>query len=215
MAIKRIDWEAVKRNFRTGRFTQTELSTLHAVDQATLCRKIKKDRASDPQAWPEDLSQAVREATNARLMTAMVKREVNDGQERVKDTVKAAAEMGASVILGHRKRLVRLLADADRAQAKLMGLMASVADVREAAAVVGAIESLTRTTKAIIDKERESYCLNEAETAVSPDRELSDLELASRMAYFVDIGRRRSAEESTTTASAAQPGAPGQRFRAM
>lgn len=100
-----VDWDAVKRDFRTSRYTQAELATKHKVDQATLSRKIKKDRAIDPTAWPQDLTEVVRQATNARVMAEMVKAEVNDGQDSVKDAVKAAAEIGAQVILRHQSDL--------------------------------------------------------------------------------------------------------------
>jgi hypothetical protein len=104
-AGRRVDWEAVKRDYRTSRYTQAELATKHKVDQATLSRKIKKDRALDQSAWPQDLTEAVRQATNARVMAEMVKAEVNDGQDSVKDAVKAAAEIGAQVILRHQSDL--------------------------------------------------------------------------------------------------------------
>lgn len=114
----RIDWEAVKRDFRTGRFTQTELARKHRIDPATLSRKIKADRSVDPEAWPADLSGAVQAATEARLMRELVKTEVKEGQAEL--TIRAAAEVNAQIILGHRARVrqatdvaMRMLAELD------------------------------------------------------------------------------------------------------
>lgn len=102
---QRIDWDATERDFRTGRYSQIELSKKHGMAEATLCRRIKADQKADKSRWQPDLTLAVRQATNAALMADLVNVEVNDGQEKVKTTVLVAAEMGKSVILGHRKGL--------------------------------------------------------------------------------------------------------------
>ena len=158
---RRIDWPAVQRDYRTSKFTQAELATKHHVDQATLSRKIKKDRTLDPAAWPQDLSEAVRQATNARVLAETVKSEIISGQESVKDTVKAAAEVNAQVIFTHQRRLTALVRDAETARDKLLALADQVADVKEAAILVSAIESLSRTTKTLIDKERQVYGIDD------------------------------------------------------
>ena len=103
----RVDWEAVKRDFRTSRFTNVELCRKHSLDPATLSRRIKRDRENDSAAWPQDLSKAVKAATDARLMQELVKAEVKEGQQAVKLTVQAAAEVNAQVILAHRTRVRR------------------------------------------------------------------------------------------------------------
>ncbi len=102
---KRIDWEAIEREFRTGKFSQVELSKKFGVAEATLCRRIKADQKADMSRWQPDLTLAVRQATNAVLMANLVKSEVNEGQEQVKTNILVAAEMSADVILGHRKGL--------------------------------------------------------------------------------------------------------------
>ncbi|MEY4414960.1 MAG: hypothetical protein RIQ53_2253 [Pseudomonadota bacterium] len=100
---KRIDWPAVQRDYRPGNLTQQELAAKHKLNEATLCRKIKADRAKDPSAWPQDLTELVKQATDARLMAELVKDVAKDGQEQAKTTVLAAAELNAQVILRHRK----------------------------------------------------------------------------------------------------------------
>lgn len=104
---KRVDWEAVERDFRTGKYTNVELARLHGLDPATLSRQIKKDQKADPARWQKDLTEVVRQATNARLMAELVNAEIKDGQEQVKETVNIVAEVNATVILGHRSDLAR------------------------------------------------------------------------------------------------------------
>jgi hypothetical protein len=158
---KRIDWPAVQRDYRPGNLTQQELAAKHKLNEATLCRKIKADRAKDPSAWPQDLTELVKQATDARLMAELVKGVAKDGQEQAKTTVLAAAELNAQVILRHRGRLEKLNADADHARAKLIELAAGIADIKEAATYVSALEASARTAKIVIEAERKAYNLDD------------------------------------------------------
>lgn len=104
----RTDWDAAKRDWRTGKFTQVELARKYEINPATLNRKIKSDRAIDIDDWPQDLTEVIRQATNARVTAGMVKKAQAEGQENVKklvndsvNDVQVAAEMGANVILRH------------------------------------------------------------------------------------------------------------------
>jgi sugar phosphate isomerase/epimerase len=178
---RRVDWDAVKRDFRTSKFTQTELSIKHKLDQATLSRKIKRDRELDPASWPEDLSAAVRQATNARLMEEMVKTEISEGQEQVKNSVKIAAEMGAQIILGHRTWLKDLATDALAARTKLRVLAKSAADIKEAHTVIQGIEASSRTFKTVIEAQRKAFGLDDPEKPSEDIRDMSDAELLAEI----------------------------------
>lgn len=156
----RVDWEAIRRDYRPDTFTLRELGDKHTIDHATIARKIKADRLLDPNAWPRDLTEAVRAATNAKLMQAMVTSEVTAGQQAVTDTVLAAAEVNSQVILRHRLKLAEVTAAADQAKKKVLALMDYASDIREAATAMGAIESWARITKTVVDKEREAFGLD-------------------------------------------------------
>lgn len=93
---RKIDWDAIQRDYRTGHFTLRELEAKYEVNNATIARKIKRD------GWQQDLSEAVRQATNAKLISEMVSSEVSKGQQEISNTVLAAAEVNKQVILGHR-----------------------------------------------------------------------------------------------------------------
>lgn len=99
----RVDWDAIKRDYRTNKFTDIELASHHNVTREAISRKRK---AEGPSEWPKDLSEAIKQATDA----ALVREIVTQDQQKVTDTVLAAAEVNKNVILGHRTGLKRITA---------------------------------------------------------------------------------------------------------
>lgn len=123
---QRIDWEAVERDYRLGQFSNVELAAKHGTNPATLSRKIKADQALDQDRWQKDLTEVVRQATNARLMAELVKESqdpgqeaAREGQEKVKTAIQAAAEINAAVIRQHQK-------DAGATRALVMDMLAEL-----------------------------------------------------------------------------------------
>lgn len=100
---RRIDWEAIERDYRTGKFTLRELELKYQTDNATISRRMTADRKADPTRWQKDLTKVVRQATNAKLMAEVVSSEVSKGQQNVSNVIQAAAELNTSVILRHRQ----------------------------------------------------------------------------------------------------------------
>jgi hypothetical protein len=96
-AKRRTDWEAVERDYRTGKFTLRELEEKHGAFNSSIARKAKKD------GWTQDLSRAIQQATNAKLAEALVSDIASEGAQNASATVLAAAEVNKQVILGHRK----------------------------------------------------------------------------------------------------------------
>lgn len=151
----RVDWDAVERDYRTGRFTLRELEAKHGVNNAQIARKKKA------QGWTQDLSDAVRQATNAMLMTEIVSNEISAAQQNVSNAVLAAAEVNTRIIQGHRARLSALHEAVDAAKQKLMTLGYDVADIREAAVLVQAVGNLAAATKTLIEQERKAHNLDD------------------------------------------------------
>lgn len=104
------DWDAVERDYRTGKFTLRELAALHNISHQAIQAKAKK------QEWSQDLGEQIRQATNARLVASLVDNEVAKSGQTVANTVLVAAEMNTQVILGHRHGLNRIT----RIKAKLL-----------------------------------------------------------------------------------------------
>jgi hypothetical protein len=101
-AKRRTDWDAVERDYRTGKFTLRELEAKHGANNSLISRKAKAG------GWTQDLADAIRQATNARLDEEKVSKEVRSGAQKVSTVVLAVAEQNTKVILGHRTGLARL-----------------------------------------------------------------------------------------------------------
>ncbi len=99
---RRTDWEAVERDYRTGRFTLRELETKYGVNNSTISRR------ADKHGWTQDLSSAIKQATNAKLIQSIVAAECSTAQQNAAETVLVAAEVNKQVILAHRKGLQEL-----------------------------------------------------------------------------------------------------------
>lgn len=105
---KKVDWPAVERDFRTSQMTLRELGQKHGCDHAAIARKAKAD------GWARDLTDAVKQATNTKLIEAAVNSAVTTGQQAVTNVVLAVAEVNSQVILKHRTGLNRLTAIKER-----------------------------------------------------------------------------------------------------
>lgn len=115
---RKVDWEAVERDYRLGKFTLRELEAKHGANNAAIARKVKSE------GWTKDLSEAVNQATNARLMQEIVSREISSGQQQVSNVILAAAELNSRVIFKHREGLSRL----DRVKEKLLDQIEQAAE---------------------------------------------------------------------------------------
>lgn len=100
----RVDWDAVERDYRTGKFTEHELADKHGATRSAVS-KHKRTKG-----WTKDLKEEIRQATNARLVAELVADEVAEGSKKVADVVSVAAEVNTQVILKHRAGLGRLTA---------------------------------------------------------------------------------------------------------
>lgn len=116
---KQTDWEAIERDYRTGSFTLRELAEKHAVTHTTISRRAEKH------GWTKDLTDAIRQATNAKLIEATVQQQRTSAHQSATEAVLGAAELNKQVILGHRSRVaqavdvsMRMLAELDATTSK-------------------------------------------------------------------------------------------------
>lgn len=96
-AKRRTDWEAVERDYRTGKFTQRELAEKYGISHAAVGKQSREKK------WQKDLEEEIRQATNSRLVQELVSSEISKGSQEVANTVLIAAEVNTQVILGHRR----------------------------------------------------------------------------------------------------------------
>lgn len=96
---KRADWDAIERDYRTAKFTTRELEAKHGVSHSLIARNAKS------KGWMQDLAIAIKQATNSKLIDALVNSEVHKGSQEVHNVVEVAAEMNMRVIMNHRHGL--------------------------------------------------------------------------------------------------------------
>ncbi len=205
---KRADWEAVERDYRTGKFTLRELEEKHGVNNGTIARKAEKH------GWTKDLAAAVRQATNAKVIAQTLQQEGSKAQQNTANVVLAAADLNARVIQGHRSDLNRaravalglleeLKATALMAEERelIAELMAGTADeakqeqarqaVRKALDVgnrIGAVKSLAEALTKLHAGERKAHALDdEAPPAAAVPTDLSAIPAAERQAAYLKL----------------------------
>lgn len=103
---RRADWDAIERDYRTGKFTDQELADKYdnVVTRQAISKRAKEKK------WQKDLTDAVRRATNAKLIGDMAEKKVAEqvaegvanSCQNATDTVLIAAEINKQVILKHR-----------------------------------------------------------------------------------------------------------------
>lgn len=127
----RVDWEAIQRDYRTGKFSDGELAEKHALSRESIVRARKRDQAKDPASWAQDLGPQVRAATNALLMQEMVADKITEGHTKVTDVILVTAEANKQVVLGHRTALQRITAVAGVLMGQIEQAASQMADLSE------------------------------------------------------------------------------------
>lgn len=105
---KKIDWEAIEREYRAGQLSVSEIGRQNDVSHTAINKRAKKD------GWTRDLTKRVRQEVSARLVSDEV------SAANAKQAVELAAERGVQVVREHRNTAgrgrdmtIRLLAELD------------------------------------------------------------------------------------------------------
>lgn len=109
------DWDAVERDYRTGRFTKRELAEKHGISHTAINKRAIKF------AWVQDLSERINQATQAKLaqqvrneakakleqfsVSTLVAKSVSDSFQNDVETIDLASDINAIVVSRHRKGL--------------------------------------------------------------------------------------------------------------
>lgn len=208
---KRMDWDAVERDYRTNKFTLRELAAKYGCTHQAIGNQIKRH------GWTQDLSIAIKQATDAKLVNDLVAKEVAKGGQDVANTVLVAAEINTQVILGHRTGLKRittiqqkLLDQIEQAASNLPELEEVIEMIRKPddngkdtindqmrkamsrSALVDDLKKLAEVDERVRKGEREAFNLNaEPDKDPNPSAKLSDAERAVRLAALMDKARSR------------------------
>lgn len=90
---KKIDWEAVEREYRAGQLSIREIARQHDVSDGAIRKRAKN------KGWSQDLSEKVRE----KVRTDLVRTEVRTPNASDKEVIEAAAARGVEVVREHRR----------------------------------------------------------------------------------------------------------------
>ncbi len=119
-AKPRPDWEAIERDYRSGRVSIRKVAEAHGVSD-----KAVRNRAKAAE-WTRDLSEQVLTEARAKAIRAAV-RDPGRVPSTDADLVEQAAATTAEVMIGHRKDLQRLAA----VEGKLEQAIARFTDISE------------------------------------------------------------------------------------
>lgn len=100
MTMAKYDWEAIRQEYRTGRFSLQQLSDRHGPNRSNISRRARAE------GWQQDLTEKVRQRTREKVSRAALPPEATEalGDDAV---VEFAADENAAVIKGHRTTLER------------------------------------------------------------------------------------------------------------
>lgn len=173
---KRADWDAIERDYRTGRYTLRELETKHGVFNSSIARKAKNE------GWTQDLSAAIRQATNAKLVNQTVDEIASKSAQEVSNVIADAANENISIIIGHRARLAGLVLAVNVAKDLVLTLGSEISGIREAGLFTQAIFNLVTSTRVLLELERKVYNLDSEAERIKPQDAFAVLldDIASR-----------------------------------
>ena len=160
---RKVDWDAVERDYRATSLTLRELAAKHGCGHSAIANRVTRN------GWTRDLSGAVRSATSTMLIEAAVSGGVTKAVQDVTNAVLVTASVNTQVILSHRTRLAALHEAVDAAKHKLMQLGDEVSDIREAATFVQAVGNLAGATKTLIEQERKAFGLDDEQDDPAKD----------------------------------------------
>lgn len=215
-----VDWEAVERDYRAGVMSLREIGDCHGcthtavrnkakelgwtrdlnakikakadalVSKAVVSAELSAERAASEQQTIDANAQAISQIRLAHRADIRAARELSlkmlaelQGVHARPDLIEALQEALAGdpdeVDPDERKRRVQQMKDALHRIASLPGQ-------------VSALKALSDTLKTLIELERKAWGLDDADGGADrPPPAMGDAALAAKLAYFVELGRRR------------------------
>ena len=150
---KKVDWEKVEAEYRAGQFSVSEIGRRNGVSHTAINKKAKAE------GWLRDLADKVRQAVSAKLVSDRV------SNINVRETIEAASQRGADVILAHRADIARLRrianALAERLERKVSGEEVEGYCLGDRESAGDLLEKLSRIDTRVVQLERQAFNLNE------------------------------------------------------
>ena len=204
--FRRVDWEAIERDYRTGRFTLRELELKHGRSASQICRRAQAE------GWTQDLRNLVRQATSAAIIADLAAEAATSAQGNTTDTVLAAAQVQRDVILRHRtdaklardeaRRLLDELSNASKGGEHMRRILEASCDrldddqarvliedlkiVTKLHSRVSSLQKLTDTLQRVHGLERRAFGIADDDTANNPLDTMSEAELETEIQRLVE-----------------------------
>ncbi len=156
-ARRKIDWEAVEKEYRSGQVSNVMLGEKHGVSEGAIRKRAREG------GWQKDLAATVQKRIKEELVRDEVRTEVRDTNATDREIIEQAAATGAQVVRTHRKDI--------RTAAQLAaGMLAELQEPDSELKLnqrAGILRDLSVVQKNLITLERQAYNLDEASSEES------------------------------------------------
>ncbi len=219
------DWERIEQHYRAGVMSLREIAGEHGISDTAIRKRAKRDawerdlsakiqakadalvRSAEVRAEVRSANQATEKETidaNAKAIADIRLGHRSDIRTSRALALKMLAELSG---IHERPDLIEALQEAlagdpddtdpDTRKQKLQQMRDALYRITSLPGQVGALKALSDTLKTLIGLEREAWGMDEPEKGDGgPDAPMPDTELASKLAYFVDLGKRRLAQQA-------------------
>lgn len=192
------DWEPIEKAYRTGKYSNRQLSQIYGPSEAMIRKKIKE-------GWKKDLSKPVNDRIKDKLVAKSAQEKVEaeaeamdvepDSMPRPSDEeiIEAAANTAASIVFQHRAYakqgreitgllLNKLKAQMDEGKMKV-AQFGAVAEVDIPLDYMSkTLNAATQSLERLVKIERQAFRLDDEEKDENPDESLTDEELEKQIA---------------------------------
>lgn len=222
-----VDWQRIRADHNTGRYTDQELGELHGVARNSISRRRLKDNQADPSLWAVDKSAEVKRYTAALLVQQDVERKVAAGSSA--SAVVEAALAARDVILRHRSDLTKARDAAMALLEELVTTTTKASDLEAISALLSAdlddqakaawreqfkgfmklharassMHKLADSLAKVQAGERKAFGLDGDAKGQDQGKTLSDVDRAARLTAILDKARQAKQAQQL-------PAAPGQ-----
>ncbi len=181
---KKYDWAKIEKAYRTGRYSNVQLSKEHGPKEGTIRAHMLKHGVI------KDLDGPVQQRIKDKLLKSEVEELDNPDEE---DMVEATAQSGVDILLLHRKHIGNQLGLVEKVETMLVGQLDSGKTTeldKEGKAVdvdidlestVKILNGLTQSTERLVKLGRQNFNLDADGPQEKPEEKLSDEELLNEI----------------------------------
>jgi hypothetical protein len=166
------DWETIETEYRAGSLSVNEIARQAGVTPQAIRNRARRN------GWQRDLSEQVRQATRAKLVTDAVTPGVTPAPAG--QIIAAASDRNVAMVQLHRKDGEKLRTRADVLLTMFDTMAATAMIVKDVAMLASILSDATTVTQKVIQIERQAYNLDAptaGDDAVSKDQAMRAAQL--------------------------------------